>query len=278
MSDKIRVALMANGFWGASLINELAAGDSSQFVEIVGVCVDRASWDDSRSYSALSKLQKKDRAVALHHRAWLDFFELGESFYEHSRSLVPSLANHYGIEILNPRSLAENGRDQISDAFANTLLTRWQPNLILSAFFGQKIPTDAVRYVSNGKASSDGNGGSYRCHQALSSAIQMRSSEQRLGCFNFHPSTHEWPSKFAGGQPFHSLSTSPGVSQIVMTMHEVQWEYDSGRMHKQSSPIPIFPGIHPFEVYMSCAQGIVELVRHEIRENSLLRAASRVKP
>ena len=264
---------MTNGFWGASLMNELAAGPSSKSVEIVGVCVDRASWDDSRSYSALRKLQKEDRAAALHHRAWNDFFELGESFYEHCRTLVPSLAMHYGIEILNPPSLTKNGRDQISEAFANTLLTRWMPNLILSAFFGQKIPTDAVRYVSNSESLRDANGGSYRCNQPLLNAIQKRSPEQRLGCFNFHPSTYEWPSKFAGGQPFHSLSTSPDVSQIVMTMHEVQWEYDSGRMHKQSSPISIFPGIHPFEVYMSCAMGIVELVRHEIQEGSLLHAA-----
>lgn len=273
--NKIRIALFSNAHWGASLIHELSEGPFASCVEIVGVCTDRASWDDERSYACLQSLTPDERGRKLHFRTWNDFFELGEEYYEHCRVLVPDLASRYRIETFPGMYINKQGKDQITDEFADALVSRWRPNLILSGFFGARIPTDVVRYVT-GLAFSSTNAmeSDYLENATIREALQVRNENEFLGCYNFHPSSYQWPSRFAGGQPFKALSdaaSSGGLRHFVVTMHAIRWEYDSGTLYKRSSPIPLIPGIHPLELYLSCTQGILELTRSEVRELSLFR-------
>ena len=163
---------------------------------------------------------------------------------------------------------------KVTKEFVSKLLD-WKPNLGFSAIFGQKIPTDVVKYLTNNSDSEylEIEEEVYEENRDIKESLSKRDDRERFGCFNFHPSTYEWPSKFAGGQFFDSLKKASldGLNHFCVTMHQVQWNYDSGRIQQRSQPIPLFPEMTAVESYLTCTQSIVEMVREEIKQIEFFR-------
>lgn len=280
---KIRVALFSNYYWGASLLHEMLDGPYAPHVEVVGIATDKYSIEKQNkydcSYETLLKLNSMQRAQFFYKRIWSEFFKLGKNFYEQSRRLLPQLARKNKIPLfkdhwIRKTQLNQNGGrttiDQVTDRFAETLVRHWRPNLIISANYGQKIPTDVVKLVTpHAEKQCLQPGTAYREHPLIAQALATRTDDQYFGCYNFHPATYRWPSPFAGGNVFALLeqaSRGGDLDHFCMVMHQLRWEYDTGDVHKRSSPIPLFAGMSPIEIYFSCAGGITEVFRQELAE------------
>lgn len=277
---KIRVALFSNYYWGACLLNEMLNGPCAPYVELVGIATDKYSSEKQSSfdmsYEGLQHLSPDQRKAVFYSRIWNEFYDLGKPFYEQSRCLLPELAQKNGISLfeehwIRKTAVNENGQrtaiDSVTSKFADTLVNLWRPHLIISANYGQKIPTDVVKLVSPaGYRDCLTPGCGYEENPLIARAITARKEEQCFGCYNFHPATHEWPGSFSGGNVFSLLeeASKEGLHQFHMVLHQLTWEYDAGPAHRRSSALPLFEGMGPVEIYFACASAIIELSRQEI--------------
>jgi hypothetical protein len=231
-NSKTRIAVFGSCCRGAALIHELHHGPLSRNVEVVGVVT-----DSPPSFKKVSDTR------LFRGRIWKHLFNSGKESYERARLMVPRMLERYSIDRyvgkirVSDRTCAD-GRaenvDEPNDAFWRTLAKKWKPDLILTATFGQRIPTGIANYP-------------------------------RLGCFNFHPSTYVWPSLYKGGNPFDQLLADQ-CTFFVVTMHEVVWEFDSGPMHARSGRIPILTGSSALDLYMLSAIPTVQLALNRVEK------------
>lgn len=85
-----------------------------------------------------------------------------------------------------------------SDEFYEIFEKQWEPDICYMATFGQLISPRLFRYP-------------------------------KLGFFNLHPSNDKiWPS-YIGGNPFQAMLDN-GEKYAVITLHEVNEEFDNGRL------------------------------------------------
>jgi methionyl-tRNA formyltransferase len=96
------------------------------------------------------------------------------------------------------------------DSFYDMYEKQWQPDLCISATFGQLIDAQLFNYP-------------------------------KLGFFNIHPCTEDgWPSKYAGPNPFQALMDD-GHDYTTAALHRVDNNFDTGELMAMSSRIAIPP-------------------------------------
>ena len=135
---------------------------------------------------------------------------------ESEEKMVRKLARSQGIETYTGRVK--------TPAFYDLFESQWRPDICIMATFGQRIDQRLYSYPA-------------------------------LGFFNLHPSDNgEWPSRYAGSNPFDQLIRE-GAQSCVISMHHVDDGFDTGKriavsetiylphdsdvttLHKISSPI-----------------------------------------
>ena len=230
--NKTRVAIFGSYYRGAAIIHELHYGPLSRHIEIVGVVTD--------SPPPFERVQCEQNHF--YGRIWKHLFERGEKEYERARLMVPKLVEELNIDrfcgrIRVPDEVSSDGKatehvDEPSPRFWQTLTQDWKPDIILSATFGQRIPTEVAK-------------------------------QPRLKCFNFHPSTYAWPSPYKGGNPYEKL-LERNRKFFLVTMHEVVWEFDAGPVVSRSGRIPIPSGTTPLELYVLSTIPTVQLAISEV--------------
>ena len=93
--------------------------------------------------------------------------------------------------------------------FMRTVQDEWRPDVILSSVFGQRIPNEII-------------------------------SVAKVAAWNLHPAGEEWPS-YRGGRPYEQM-LAEGRDRFWIVLHELDEEFDGGRLVARSKPIFIPPG------------------------------------
>ena len=145
---------------------------------------------------------------------------------ETEASMVRALATSHGIDVFT-------GRVKTPD-FYQTFETQWQPDLCIMATFGQRIDQRLYSYPT-------------------------------LGFYNLHPSDNgEWPSRYAGSNPFDQLIRE-GAQSCVVSMHHVDDGFDTGDRIGVSSTIQIPPGADVTIMHKISSPVAALLVREQIQ-------------
>ena len=121
----------------------------------------------------------------------------------HEETMVPDLAKRHHLQ-------AYCGSVQ-TEPFQTLFTQDWRPDLCIMATFGQRIPARIFK-------------------------------QPALGFFNLHPCTEgPWPSRYAGSNPFQNLIDEKR-SHTAIAMHQIDEDFDAGKLIAYSEPIPIPPG------------------------------------
>lgn len=141
------------------------------------------------------------------------------------RDLVPRLAKENGLTF-------HTGRIQAPE-FRRLFFGEWKPELCLMGTFGQRIDPELFMFP-------------------------------KRGFFNFHPSDGgEWPSRYAGGNPFFHL-LQDGVSYCSLTMHQVDAGFDTGKLLAVSAPVAIPPGVSVVDLHKLTSPLAAVLLREQL--------------
>lgn len=117
---------------------------------------------------------------------------------ESEEKMVRKLAISQGIETYTERVK--------TPAFYDLFESQWRPDICIMATFGQRIDQRLYSYPA-------------------------------FGFFNLHPSDNgEWPSRYAGSNPFDQLIRE-GAQSCVISMHHVDDGFDTGKRIAVSEPI-----------------------------------------
>lgn len=177
-TEKIRVAVFGSFYRGFYVLKELLSGPLSANLIVVGVATD----DPTQNFVSPQK------------RLWQ---------YPHTtqeEEMVKNLARLSGIDTYS-------GRVKTPE-FYNIMESKWQPDLCVTATFGQKIDSRLF-------------------------------NAPPLGFYNFHPCIDDaWPSRYAGCNPFQAL-IDDHREYAVLAMHRVNECFDSGELIAYSEKIYI---------------------------------------
>jgi len=148
--------------------------------------------------------------------------------YPHSyreENMVADLAYRFDIPVY--RGKVKSAR------FYNIFENEWKPDLCLMATFGQLIDARLIRFPG-------------------------------LGFYNFHPSdVGIWPSIYAGCNPFQAMFEK-NEKECVVTLHEVNEQFDQGRRIACSDIILIPPGVTVTDMHKISAPVTANLLRRTL--------------
>lgn len=186
---RIRTVLFGSFYRGYCLLDALMA---SHRFNVVGVATD----DPTQSFVA-----RERRVWSYPHQPW-------------EATMVEDLAVRHGLPVYKSRVRTPAFRAVYSDI--------WQPELCISATFGQRFDEPLFRYP-------------------------------RLGFYNLHP-CHEgpWPSPYAGPNPFQAL-IDDGRDHCAVALHRVDADLDTGELIAWSPRIPIPPGVGVIDMHKMSA-------------------------
>lgn len=150
--------------------------------------------------------------------------------YPHTQeeaSMVTNLARDNGISVYTGRVK--------TPAFYEIFENAWAPEYCIMATFGQRIDDRLFNYPDR-------------------------------GFYNLHPSDHsDWPSRYAGGNPFHQLMQD-GAKECFMTLHHVDGGFDTGARVCVSSPITIPDDASVPDMHRLSSPVAAMLVRHHLQQ------------
>jgi methionyl-tRNA formyltransferase len=139
--------------------------------------------------------------------------------------LVRDLASSHQIPVFDERVKLQN--------FRNEFCNNWRPDLCIMATFGQLIDEALFKYPS-------------------------------AGFFNLHPyDGGQWPSAYAGGNPFHAMIRD-GLRSCVIAMHHVDATFDTGTLVGKSDSIAIPAGSSVTDMHKITSPFAALLVRKEV--------------
>lgn len=140
-------------------------------------------------------------------------------------TMVAELAADAGIPVYRDRVKSE----EFYDLYEN----EYKPDLCIMATFGQMIDQKLFSYP-------------------------------RLGFYNLHPSDHDgWPSIYAGPNPFRMMLDDHRESCVV-SIHEVDGDFDTGSRIGVSETVYIPPGVEPRDLHKMTSTVAALLVREQI--------------
>ncbi|MFN5350813.1 MAG: formyltransferase family protein [Polaromonas sp.] len=176
----IKVVLFGSFYRGYYLLDELLQGPHKEQFSVVGVATD----DVTQPYISRDK------------RMWQ---------YPHhidDETMVERAAQQHQLPLYKGRVK--------SDLFYDLFENQWQPDLCISATFGQLIDARLFDYP-------------------------------RFGFFNIHPCIEDgWPSKYAGPNPFQALKDD-GHHYAKAALHRVDGNFDTGELMAMSPRIAMPP-------------------------------------
>lgn len=178
--EKIKIVLFGSFYRGYYMLEELLHGPLNAYFSLVGIATD----DVKQTYISRDK------------RVWQ---------YPHrpdEETMVEEKAKIYSLPVYKGRVKT----DTFYDLFEN----EWQPDLCISATFGQRIDARLFEYP-------------------------------RFGFFNIHPCIGDgWPSKYAGPNPFQALKND-GHNHTTAALHRVDGDMDTGELMAMSPRIAMPP-------------------------------------
>lgn len=179
--QKIRIAVFGSFYRGYYLLAELLHGPHRDRFSIVGVATD----DVAQGF-----ISREKRVWQYPHRS-------------EEETMVELKAARHGLSVYKARVKTE--------AFYEIYEREWQPQLCVSATFGQRIDARLFNYP-------------------------------KFGFFNIHPCIDDgWPSKYAGPNPFQGL-IDDGHDHSKAVLHRVDEGLDTGEPVAMSSRIDMPPG------------------------------------
>ncbi len=208
---KIRIAVFGSFYRGYYLLAELLQGPLKDRFDVVGVATD----DAQQTFISASK------------RVWQ---------YPHSpaeETMVEELARENGLPVFKGRVKTE--------AFYDLYENAWNPDLSISATFGQRIDAQLFGYP-------------------------------KLGFFNIHPCIEDgWPSKYAGPNPFKALMDD-GHRHTTAALHRVDDGFDTGELMAMSARIPMPPGASVVDMHKITSPVIAKFAVPELMKLALVTA------
>ena len=200
---KVRIALFGSFYRGFNVLSELLKGPLAARIELVGVATDDVGSD----------------FVSRHKRVWA---------YPHrpdEETMVEALAELHGIGSYKGRVKTE--------AFYAMYEQQWQPDLCISATFGQRIDARIYQYPM-------------------------------LGFFNLHPCLDDgWPSRYAGPNPFQALLDDKS-DHAVIALHEVDDGFDTGRLVAISEKLYFPPTISVVDLHKASSPLAAKFFANEL--------------
>ncbi len=149
---------------------------------------------------------------------------------EFEESMVTELAKRNGVAVYSGRIK--------SDEFRKIYREQWYPDIALSGTFGQLLDESIYGFP-------------------------------RLGTFNTHPCIgRDWPSPYAGPNPFQMMIDEK-VDFFNIALHEINGEFDAGRMIALSDNIALPPGIGVIDLHKISGPLVARFVAEQLP--SLLR-------
>ncbi len=119
-----------------------------------------------------------------------------------------------------------------SEEFHAIFKQDWQPDIALMATFGQRIGRPLIDIPT-------------------------------LCFYNLHPcKDDQWPSKYVGGNPFHALMED-GEKYTRIALHEIDENFDTGKLIKLSDRIAIPPGCTVIDMHKITAFAAAKLAADE---------------
>lgn len=184
----IRLVIFGSFYRGFCVLDEFLHRGARHGIEVVGVATD----DPTQTFISRDK------------RFWQYPHEV------HEELMVEQLAQQHGLPVHKERVKTE--------AFYERYEQQWQPDICISATFGQRID-------------------------------QRLFSFPRFGFFNLHPCIADrWPSLYAGPNPFQALKDD-GHTHTQVAYHAVDDGFDTGQLVAMSERIGFPPNASVIDLH-----------------------------